>query len=87
MARWSAVGFAQVLVPFDDLSGDPLLGDERTDAVIAEIQADGTQWLGGTRWHGGRAMRISVAGWSTTEADVDASIAVIRRIADGIRAG
>ncbi len=28
-----------------------------------------------------RAMRISVSGWSTSEADVDASIAVIRRFA------
>jgi glutamate/tyrosine decarboxylase-like PLP-dependent enzyme len=77
----------QVLVRFEDPSGDPLRGDARTDAVIAEIQADGTLWLGGTRWHGVRAMRISVSGWSTTEADVDASIAVIRRIADGIRTG
>ena len=60
-------------------------GDARTDAVIAAIQADGTLWLGGTRWHGLRAMRISVSGWSTTEADVDASLAVIRRVAEEIR--
>jgi hypothetical protein len=32
-------------------------------------------------------MRISVSGWSTTEADVDASPAVIRRIAGEIREG
>jgi glutamate/tyrosine decarboxylase-like PLP-dependent enzyme len=77
----------QVLVRFDSPSGDPLAGDARTDAVIAGVQADGTSWLGGTRWHGVRAMRISVSGWSTTEADVDASIAVIRRIAEEVRVG
>jgi glutamate/tyrosine decarboxylase-like PLP-dependent enzyme len=77
----------QVLVRFEDPSGDVAAGDARTDAVIAAVQADGTLWLGGTRWHDQRAMRISVSGWSTTEADVDASIAVIRRIAGEITAG
>jgi glutamate/tyrosine decarboxylase-like PLP-dependent enzyme len=71
----------QVLVRFDDPSGDVAAGDARTDAVIAAVQADGTLWLGGTRWHGLRAMRISVSGWGTNESDVDASVAVIRRIA------
>ncbi len=77
----------QVLVRIDDPSGDVALGDARTDAVIAGVQADGTLWLGGTRWHGLRAMRISVSGWATTEADVDAAVAVIRRVAGEFRAG
>ena len=77
----------QVLVRFEDPSGDVAAGDARTDAVIAAVQADGTLWLGGTRWHEQRAMRISVCGWNTTEADVDASIAVIRRIAGEVHAG
>lgn len=77
----------QVLVRFEDPSGDAALGDTRTDAVIAAVQADGTMWLGGTRWHDLRAMRISVSGWATSEADVDRSLAVIRRIAGEIRAG
>jgi len=76
----------QVLVRFEDPSGDPARGDARTDAVVAAIQADGTLWLGGTRWHDLRAMRISVSGWPTTEADVDASLAVIRRLAEAIPA-
>jgi hypothetical protein len=76
-----------VLVRFEDPSGDVALGDARTDAVIAAIQADGTLWLGGTRWHDLRAMRISVSGWNTTEADVDASIAVIRRVAGEVTGG
>ncbi len=77
----------QVLVRFEDPSGDVAAGDARTDAVIAAIQAEGTLWLGGTRWHEQRAMRISVSGWSTTETDVDASIAVILRIARETRRG
>ena len=75
----------QVLVRFDDPSGEVEAGDARTDAVIAAIQDEGTLWLGGTRWHGLRAMRISVSGWATSEPDVDASIAVIRRFAGAIR--
>ena len=27
--------------------------------------------MGGTRWHGEAAMRVSVSNWSTTEADID----------------
>jgi glutamate/tyrosine decarboxylase-like PLP-dependent enzyme len=55
--------------------------DERTDAVIAGVQRDGTCWMGGTTWHGRRYMRISVSNWSTTEDDVDRSVAAIRRLA------
>jgi glutamate/tyrosine decarboxylase-like PLP-dependent enzyme len=56
----------QVLVRFGD-------DDAATDAVVARVQEDGTCWLGGTRWHGVAAMRISVSGWQTTEADADRS--------------
>ena len=62
----------QVLVDFG--------GDDRTDRVIAVVQRDGTCWMGGTSWHGRRLMRISVSNWSTTEADVDRSVAAIRRV-------
>jgi len=50
-----------------------------TDAVIAAVQKDGTCWCGPTTWHGVRAMRISVSGWSTTESDVDRSIAAVQQ--------
>ena len=53
--------------------------DERTDRVIEAVQRDGTCWMGGTTWHGRRYMRISVSNWSTTEPDVDRSVAAIRR--------
>jgi glutamate/tyrosine decarboxylase-like PLP-dependent enzyme len=63
----------QVLVSF----GEP----ERTNRVIAGIQADGTCWCGGTVWQGHTALRISVSSWATTDADVEKSIAAILRVA------
>ncbi len=55
--------------------------DARTDAVIDRVQREGTCWLGGTTWHGRRHMRVSVSNWSTTEDDVDRSVAAILRVA------
>ncbi|MFC6083065.1 pyridoxal phosphate-dependent decarboxylase family protein [Sphaerisporangium aureirubrum] len=63
----------QVLVGFGD--------DARTDRVVAAVQADGTCWAGGTTWRGRRLMRISVSNATTTEADVDRSLAAIIRLA------
>ena len=64
----------QVLVRFPDPGGD---ADGRTREVIGRIQAGGTLWAGGTTWRGMAALRISVSNWSTTEADVDRSVAAI----------
>src|SRR4051812_19614674 len=58
----------QVLVRFEDPSSDAAKGDARTLAVIGAVQREGTIWLGGTTWHGMRAMRISVSNWATTDA-------------------
>jgi glutamate/tyrosine decarboxylase-like PLP-dependent enzyme len=63
----------QVLVSF----GSP----EETRRIIAAIQSDGTCWASGTVWHGHTALRISVSNWSTTDADIDQSIAAILRLA------
>jgi glutamate/tyrosine decarboxylase-like PLP-dependent enzyme len=63
----------QVLVRFGD-------SDEVTRRVIAAAQDEGTSWFGGTVWKGMAAARISVSNWSTTEADVDRSVAVLRTI-------
>ena len=41
------------------------------------LQLDGTCWMSGTTWQGKAAMRISVSNWSTTEEDVDRSVAAI----------
>jgi glutamate/tyrosine decarboxylase-like PLP-dependent enzyme len=59
----------QVLVDFGD--------EQTTDAVVDAVQRSGECWMGATTWHGRRLMRISVSNWSTTEADVDRSVAAI----------
>lgn len=64
----------QVLVRFDD-------DDARTRAVINAVQASGEAWMGGTTWRGGAAMRLSVSNWSTTEADIDRTVAAIEAAA------
>ncbi|WP_405236390.1 pyridoxal phosphate-dependent decarboxylase family protein [Lentisalinibacter orientalis] len=69
----------QVLVSFGDAA--------TTLAVIEGIQADGTCWCGRTVWQGRTAMRISVSGWSTSDADVERSLAAMLRVAERVRAG
>ncbi len=59
----------QVLVAFGN--------DDQTDAVITRVQGGGEAWMGGTNWHGRRAMRISVSDTSTTETDIDRAIAAV----------
>jgi hypothetical protein len=59
--------------------------DALTDEVIARVQDDGTCWVGGTRWQGVAAMRVSVSNWSTTEADIDRSVEAIVKAARGPR--
>ena len=66
----------QVLVSFGDT--------QTTLAVIKKIQEDGTCWCGGTTWQGKTAMRISVSSWSTTELDVDLSLAAMLRAAGDV---
>jgi glutamate/tyrosine decarboxylase-like PLP-dependent enzyme len=68
----------QVLVSFGSA--------EETQRVIAEIQADGTCWCGGTQWQGHAAMRISVSCWATTDRDVERSVEAIIRIARSVKA-
>jgi len=38
-------------------------------------------WAGETVWQGKTAMRISIIGWNTTDADVEKSLAAIKRLA------
>ncbi|HEY4302643.1 MAG TPA: pyridoxal-dependent decarboxylase [Candidatus Didemnitutus sp.] len=64
----------QVLVVFGDA--------ERTKQVIQRIQDDGTCWAGVTAWQGRTAMRISVSGWSTTDADIERSANAMIRLAN-----
>jgi glutamate/tyrosine decarboxylase-like PLP-dependent enzyme len=72
----------QILVRFHPADGgDP---DACTREVIARVQADGTCWLAGTTWHGMAAMRISIVNWSTTEEDIDRSLAAILDVAQRV---
>ena len=63
----------QVLVSFGDA--------QKTLAVVAALQRDGTCWCGSTVWQGRTAMRISVSSWATTDADVERSLEAMVRIA------
>jgi glutamate/tyrosine decarboxylase-like PLP-dependent enzyme len=72
------VALNQVLLRF---GGD----DALTDAVIGRVQADGTCWVGGTRWRGQAAMRVSVSNWSTAKGDIDRSAEAILAAATGAR--
>jgi len=55
--------------------------DKATQAALRLVQDEGICWLGGSRWHGMDAMRISVSNWSTAEDDIDRSAASIVRAA------
>lgn len=54
--------------------GDAEATDAHTRLVIQRVQQGGELWLSGTNWFGRAAIRISVSGWRTGEADVDRSV-------------
>jgi glutamate/tyrosine decarboxylase-like PLP-dependent enzyme len=65
----------QVIVSFGD--GDAAARKAATEAVIAEVQQDGTCFAGGANWHGDWVMRISVSSAATTMADIERSARAI----------
>jgi threonine aldolase len=65
-----------------DVDGDEAL----TKATIANVQAGGAAWFGGTTYHGTPAARISVSNWDTREVDADATIEAIRQAIASARA-
>ena len=68
----------QVLVRVVPPDGD---ADAATQEALRLVQEERVCWLGGSRWHGMDAMRISVSNWSTTEEDVDRSAdSIIRAV-------
>ena len=71
------VVFTQVCVAFED--------DERTRAVTAQLLADGTAWMSGSRWRGRDVLRVSVSNWSTDDDDVARSVDAVRRAANAVR--
>ena len=71
----------QVLARVVPSTGD---ADAATRETIRLVQEERVCWLGGTRWHGMEAMRISVSNWSTTDEDVDRSAESIVRAAHAV---
>jgi glutamate/tyrosine decarboxylase-like PLP-dependent enzyme len=68
----------QVLVRVVPRDGD---ADAATREALRLVQDERLCWLGGSRWHGMDAMRVSVSNWSTTDADVDRSAdAIVRAV-------
>jgi len=67
----------QVLVQFRRPGANDGTAAALTQRVIARVQADGTCWVGGTKWHDLVAMRVSVSNWSTTADDIDRSATAI----------
>lgn len=59
----------QVVVSFGD--------DARTKRAIAALQRSGECWCGGTRWRGREAMRVSISGWATTQADLERTLEAV----------
>lgn len=58
--------------------------DAETRAVVDRMLADGTAWTSGSRWRDRAVLRISVCNWSTTEDDIEATLAALRRAATGL---
>jgi glutamate/tyrosine decarboxylase-like PLP-dependent enzyme len=73
----------QVLVQFRPPDGDDSAAAALTEKVIARVQDEGTCWVGGTKWQGQVAMRVSISNWSTTAEDIDRSAAAIIGALDG----
>ena len=65
------VVYTQVSVSFGE--------DGRTAAVIRALLDEGSTWMSGSRWSNRAVMRVSVSNWTTDEADVEASLAAVRR--------
>jgi glutamate/tyrosine decarboxylase-like PLP-dependent enzyme len=59
--------------------------DDVTREVARRLLADGTAWMTPSVWHGTAVLRISVSNWRTTEADVDRTLAAVRRVVDEVR--
>jgi glutamate/tyrosine decarboxylase-like PLP-dependent enzyme len=54
--------------------------DERTAEMGRRLLADGTCVVTPAVWHGRAVQRCAVSGWSTSEGDVAATVAAVRRV-------
>ena len=65
----------QLIVDFG--IGDAAARKAATEAVIAEVQADGVCYVAGAAWRGAWVMRISISSGATTAADIERSAVAI----------
>jgi glutamate/tyrosine decarboxylase-like PLP-dependent enzyme len=72
------VDFTQVCVSFGP--------DEVTREVAHRLLRDGTAWMTPSVWHDQAVLRISVSNWRTTPADVERTLAAVRRVLAEVRA-
>jgi glutamate/tyrosine decarboxylase-like PLP-dependent enzyme len=72
------VVFTQVAIAFDD--------DDTTREIGRRLLADGTAVLTPSTWRGRAVLRCSVSNWSTTEADIDRTVAALARLAAEVQA-
>ena len=56
-------------------------GDQHTREVVRRMLADGTAWTSGSKWHDHAVLRVALCNWSTTDDDVEATLAALRRAA------
>jgi glutamate/tyrosine decarboxylase-like PLP-dependent enzyme len=59
--------------------------DAVTERTIGLIQDSGECWVGGAKWHGRAAIRISICSWATTPADIERSARAFRDAHDRAR--
>ena len=59
--------------------------DELTEKVIQEVQNTRECWAGGSTWKGKKIIRISVCSWTTTEADINRSVASFQQAMNKIK--
>jgi glutamate/tyrosine decarboxylase-like PLP-dependent enzyme len=71
------VVFNQVLVACEN--------DSVTEKTVELIQNSGECWVGGTKWRGRTAIRVSVCSWATTKADIERSARAFRAARDQVR--
>lgn len=57
--------------------------DGDTQGLGDAILRDGTAVVTGARWRGRSALRCSMSSWATTSADIDRTVAAVRRLVEG----
>jgi hypothetical protein len=55
--------------------------DERTADILRAVQEGGVAWMSGTTWNGRGAIRLSGSNWSTSDDDVERTVAEFARAA------